>query len=310
MQERRGVLDSDERLRSLSAADFPARQSHSTVALVHPRFFDRTYVINPHMGGRVDRERAREQWDRMRAVLNRHAADVRVLDPAAVEESLEDRNVPPPETQPDMVFIANHAIPTADGEGVVPAQMATPERASEPVYFREWAEQQGYTVGPAPTAVFEGAGDAVWHPGRRLLWGGHGVRSDPAAYGELADRLGAAVVPLELADDRYFHLDLCLLPLSETAALVQPEAFTSAAYNKLKAVFETLIEAPAGEALDSFAVNGTVMDGTVVAGTGAPVTTERLEAAGYDVVSVETGEFLKAGGSVGCLTLRLGTPGH
>ena len=75
-------------------------------------------------------------------------------------------------------------------------------------------------------------------------------------------------------------------------------------------MFEQVREAPAGEALDSFAGNGTVMDGTVVAGTGTPVTTERLEAAGYDVVSVETGEFLKAGGSVGCLTLRLGTPGH
>ncbi len=309
MQERRGVLDSDERLRSLSAADFPARPSHSTVALVHPRFFDRTYVINPHMGGRVDRPRAREQWDRLRTVLERHAADVRVLDPAAVEESLGDRDVPPPETQPDMVFVANHAIPTPDGRGVVLARMSTPERADEPVYFREWAEQQGYTVGQAPAAVFEGAGDAVWHPGRRLLWGGHGVRSDPAAYDELASRLGAAVVPLELTDDRYFHLDLCLLPLSETAALVQPEAFTPAAYSRIEAVFETLVEAPAEEALDSFAVNGAVMDGTVVAGTGAPVTTERLEAAGYDVVGVDTGEFLKAGGSVGCLTLRLGTPG-
>ena len=308
MQERHGVLDSDERLGSLSVADFPARPSHPTVALVHPRFFDRTYVINPHMSGRVDRARAHEQWDRLRAVLERTAADVRVLDPAAVEEALGDRDVPPPETQPDMVFVANHAIPTPDGQGVVLARMATPERAGEPVYFREWAEQQGYTVGSAPTAVFEGAGDALWHPGRRLLWGGHGVRSDPAAYGELADRLGAAVVPLELTDERYYHLDLCLLPLSETAALVQPEAFTPAAHDRLAAVFETLVEAPAEEALDSFAVNGAVMDGTVIAGTGAPVTTERLETAGFDVISVETGEFMKAGGSVGCLTLRLGTP--
>jgi N-dimethylarginine dimethylaminohydrolase len=307
MQERRGVLDGTDELQSLSVTDLPARQPHSTLVLVEPRFFDRTYAINPHMDGDVDRERARQQWAQLRSVYERHVGDVRVLDPAAIWETL-DADVPPPEDQPDMVFVANHAIPTAGGEELVLARMATAERASEPVYFGAWAREQGYGVQPAPAARFEGAGDAVWHPGRRLLWGGHGVRTEREAYDELADRLDAAVVPLELADERYFHLDLCLLPLSETEALVQPEAFTESALERLDAVFETIIEAPVQESLDSFAVNGELVGDTVVAGAGAPETARRLETAGYDVVSVDTGEFLKAGGSVSCLTLWLGTP--
>lgn len=309
MQERRGVLDSRDELGALSVSDIPARPAHTTAALVEPTFFDLTYDINPHMGGEVNRERAQRQWEQLRSVYERHIDDVRVLDPAAIWERLDDgANLAPPADQPDMVFIANHALPTAGGEAVVLARMKASERADEPAYFAEWARQQGYGVESAPATLFEGAGDAVWHPGRRLLWGGYGIRTDRVAYDELADRLDAAVVPLELTDRRYFHLDLCLLPLSETAALVQPEAFTATARNRLDAVFETIVEAPADESLDSFAVNGEVVGDTVVAGAGAPETAERLASVGYDVVPVETGEFLKAGGSVSCLTLWLGTP--
>jgi len=309
MQERRGVLETPEQLRALSVAELPARPAHTTVVMVDPEFFDLSYSINPHMGGEVDRERAARQWEQLRAVYERRLADVRVLDPASVWGAIGDGSgVAPPEDQPDMVFVANHALPTAGGEGAVLARMAATERASEPDYFRAWAREQGYTVEPAPTARFEGAGDAIWHPGRRLLWGGHGIRTERAAYDELADRLDATVVPLELIDERYFHLDLCLLPLSERAALVQPDAFAGSALDRLDAVFETLLEVPADESLNSFAVNGEVIDDTVVVGAGAPRTTRRLEAAGYDVDPVDTGEFLKAGGSVGCLTLRLGTP--
>jgi len=305
-----GVLAGQDDVRALSLDDVPTRPAHSTIVLVEPASFDRTYAINPHMSGEVDRQRARRQWEQLRTLYERHVEDVRVLDPAEVWKTLDDddADVPPPEAQPDMVFVANHALPTAEGDEVVLAQMATAERASEPVYFGAWARDQGYGVQPAPAARFEGAGDAIWHPGRRLVWGGHGIRTDREAYDELADRLDAAVVPLELTDDRYFHLDICLLPLSEREALIQPDAFTETGLAKLDAAFERVVKAPSEETLDSFAVNGEVVDDTVIAGAGAPETATRLEAAGYDVVSVETGEFLKAGGSVSCLTLWLGAP--
>jgi len=45
-----------------------------------------------------------------------------------------------------------------------------------------------------------------------------------------------------------------------------------------------------------------------VLGASAPRTAELLESAGFDVVTVDTSEFQKAGGSVCCLTLSAGSP--
>jgi N-dimethylarginine dimethylaminohydrolase len=303
------VLADVEQVRDLSVEDIPTRPVHSTVVLVDPAYFDVEYAINPHMGGDVDSERARAQWDQLRDVYEDLADDVRVLDPAETWPSLGDgSDSPPPAERPDMVFVANHAVPSADGDRVVLSRMATAERTGEPDYFGAWADEQGYGVQSPPSFQFEGMGDALWHPGRRLLWGGHGVRSDRQAYDELAARLGATVVPLELTDDRYYHLDVCLAPLSESTALVQPEAFTTDGLAKIRAVFDRVLEAPANESTDGFAVNVEVVDDTVILGSEAPETTALLEDAGYDVRSVATDEFMKAGGSVCCLTLSVGSP--
>lgn len=309
MQERGVVVDTVEGVEGMELGDIETRPAHTTAVLVKPRFFDREYVINPYMSGDVDRARAQEQWEELRALYDRRAADVCVLDPADTWEKLsEDRSGPPPEERPDMVFVANHGVPTADGSGVVLAKMATDERAGEPEHFRAWAREQGYDVEAAPSVRFEGMGDALWHPGRRLLWGGHGVRSDRGAYDELVDSLDATIIPLELTDEHYYHLDVCLAPLSESTVLVQPDAFTEDGLAKIHAVFETVIEAPAEESTDGLAVNVEVIDDTVIMGSDAPETAALIEDAGYDVVSLETDEFMKAGGSVCCLTLSLGTP--
>jgi N-dimethylarginine dimethylaminohydrolase len=308
MQEQAVVLDGVADVQELSLGEIPTRPPHTTAVLVEPRFFDREYVINPYMDGDVDRARAREQWEELRDIYERRADDVRVLDPADTWEMLDAEEGPPPDERPDMVFVANHGVPTADGSGIVLARMATDERAGEPDHFRVWANEHDYSTEPAPSVRFEGMGDALWHPNRRLLWGGYGVRSDRRAYDELAERLDATIIPLELTDEHYYHLDVCLAPLSESTALIQPEAFTSDGLDKINAVFETVLEAPAAESTDGLAVNLEVIDDTVIMGSGAPETTALLEDAGYDVLSVETDEFLKAGGSVCCLTLSVGTP--
>lgn len=304
-----GVLDAIDDVRSLSLDSIARRPAHDTKVLVEPTFFDREYVINPHMGGTVDSERAREQWTLLKQVYERRVDDVRVLDPRRTGRELaSDGGAPDPADRPDMAFVANHALATADGAGFVLARMATPERAGEPAHFRDWAEREGYEVRPAPDAAFEGMGDALWHPERRLLWAGHGVRSDRAAYDELAATLDATVVPLELTSEHYYHLDVSMAPLSPSTVLVQPDAFTDAGLAKVDAVFERVLEAPADESTDGLAVNVEVVDDTVVLGDDLPETAGLLEDAGFDVVAVDTSEFQKAGGSVCCLTLAAGTP--
>lgn len=307
MQDGGVVLEDIERIRDLTVKDIPTRPAHSTVVLVDPAYFDVEYAINPYMGGDVDSERARAQWEQLRDVYEDLADDVRVLDPAETWESLGSDS-PPPAERPDMVFVANHAVPSADGDRVVLSRMATAERTGEPDHFKLWADEQGYGVESPPSVEFEGMGDALWHPGRRLLWGGHGVRSDKRAYDELAAHLDATILPLEITDDQYYHLDVCLAPVSESTALIEPEAFTQDGLTKIRTVFDRVIEAPAAESKEGLAVNVEVLDETVLVSADAPETAGLLEDAGYDVVPVDTGEFLKAGGSVCCLSLFVGTP--
>jgi N-dimethylarginine dimethylaminohydrolase len=310
MQTSGGVLNTAEDVRAISIDELPTRCAHSTVVLVEPTFFDRSYEINPYMEGTVDRDRAREQWEQLRDVYDRRVDDLRILDPGEIWSGLDEgTDAPPPTDRPDMVFVANHALPSATGAEVLLARMATSERAGEPIYFRAWAEAEGYDVRSPPSVRFEGMGDALWHPGRRLLWGGYGERTDRHAYEELSDRLDTTVVPIELTDERYYHLDVCLAPLSESMALIQPDAFTSDGLTKIEALFDTVLEAPTEEATGELVVNVEVVDDTVILGTDAPRTTAMLEDAGFDVLSIQTSEFRKAGGSVCCLTLSLGPPG-
>lgn len=286
------------------------RAPHSTILLTKPRYFDVQYRINPYMGGDVDPERATEQWQALRECYERYAGAVCVFDPREIRETVEASTpeVTPPTALPDMVFCANHGVPTADGAGVMLSAMATRERADEPAYLREWCSQAGYDVRTLDGADrFEGTGDAVWHPNRELLWGGYGFRTDRATYDELAAVLDVPVITLELTDDRYYHLDLCFAPLDESTVLIQPEAFSGNGLSVIEQFFERVIEAPVEETTQGFACNCHSIDGENVAiAAGNPETTARIEDAGFHVHEVETGEFEKAGGSVQCLTLVLG----
>jgi len=304
--EQNGVFDNVRDVRTLSLEDIPGRGKHSTVIMADPRYFDRVYKINPYMEGNIDKDRARKQWEQLRKMFESHADDVRILDPNETEELLTGVDAPQASNRPDMAFVANHALATADGKGFVLARMATEERAGEPIHFAAWARQQGYDVQSAPAATFEGMGDALWHPERELLWAGYGIRSERAAYDELADRLDVPLITLELTSEYYYHLDVSLAPLSESTALVQPEAFTDDALGKIEALFETVLEAPSAESTEGLAVNLEVFGGTVILGSEIPETTELLEGAGFEVVSIETSEFQKAGGSVCCLALLAG----
>ncbi len=58
---------------------------------------------------------------------------------------------------------------------------------------------------------------------------GHGHRSDPAAAPALARLLDVEVLPLKLADPRFYHLDTCFCPLADGYTLYFPAAFDAAA---------------------------------------------------------------------------------
>jgi len=269
------------------------------VLMTTPAHFRVAYVINPHMEGNigaVDRDEARAQWERLRETYGRLGVDVSVIEG---QPGL-----------PDMVFCANQTLPyqTPGGErGVVMSRMHAPQRKPEVEHFERFFESEDYEVRRLDADLpgdFEGMGDALWHPGRYLLWGGHGYRTDLQVYERLSAALGFPVIALRLTDPDFYHLDTCLCPLDEATALIYPGAFDEDGLALIRHYFERVIEAPEDEARGLFACNAHTPDGKhVIIQRGCTETVAKLREAGYEPVEVDTDEFLKSGGSVFCMKM-------
>ncbi len=291
--------DLDFRLEEL--AELPA---FDALWMADPRDFDVEYAINPHMRDatgslhRVDQERARAQWEALRETFLELGCEVEVLAPL--------------DGHPDLVFCANPGLPvpaavTGDGDRWVPSRMMSAERAGEVQHLARFAAERGWRVEPleGPAARFEGTGDGLWHPGRRLLWGGVGPRSDAGAWEELAARYDLPIIRLALADPDFYHLDTCLALLTPEVCLWYPPAFDEAGQALVRRLIRHPIAVSEEEARRGFACNACAAGGQVVLQRGSREACEALSAAGLEVREVETGEFLKSGGSVFCMKLAV-----
>jgi N-dimethylarginine dimethylaminohydrolase len=107
-----------------------------------------------------------------------------------------------------------------------------------------------------------------------------------------------------LVDDYFYHLDTCFCPLSTTEAIYYPPAFDEYGRRALAEHIPNLIDVAADEAA-RFACNAVVIGSCVVLNTGCPRLEASLRDAGYEPHVTELDEFIKAGGSAKCLTLRL-----
>src|SRR3989344_5687014 len=219
------VIESKEILEQLLAEGALTKEPQKKprrVLMVSPEHFRIEYAINPYMTNaagelnRVDEARARAQWEALKAIYESLGLKVEVL--------------PGVPGLPDMVFCANQSFPFLDAQGaksVLLSNMCSEFRRGEVPYFRDWYEKQGYKVHEIAdkNVIFEGNGDAYFQHPRSIIWGGFGPRASRAAYDEIADRFGFHVVPLALAKDQYYHLDLCLSVVNEDTAIVVPDAF-------------------------------------------------------------------------------------
>lgn len=291
---------------SLSEIDFsldslPVLPSPNQVLLTTPAHFDVQYVINPHMKGNegsIDRVIARNQWDTLLSAYESLDILTHVL------EGGKDLC--------DMVFCANQTLPYClpDGDrGVILSQMFAEQRRKEVSHYATFFEQHGYSVIPDLSdgdLFFEGMGDAIWHPERFLLWGGYGIRTSKEAYESISQRLGVHVLLLSLSDDAFYHLDTCFCALDQETVLIYPGAFDEEGLELIYHLFPIVLEAPEKEARSLFACNAHCPDGSnVLIQQGCIQTNNLLREAGFVPIEVETGEFLKAGGSVFCMKLMM-----
>lgn len=269
------------------------------VLMVEPTFFDVTYVINPHMAGHigsVDTKRARDEWEKLADGFRNLGMGVTILEGQP--------------NLPDMVFCANQSLPSIDQSGkrkVIMSRMHTDERKGEVPFIEKWFRDIGYEVhhlDPAEVSDFEGMGDGIWHFRRRILWGGYGFRTDLNAFSQISDILDVPVIPLELVDERFYHLDTCFCPLDENSVLIYPSAFNEKGLEIIYKLFENVIEAGSYEAEKLLAVNAVSPDGkNVLIQEGCKDVNEKLREHGFNVHEFRTNEFLKSGGSVFCMKL-------
>lgn len=263
------------------------------VLMCPPDFFSVDYVINPWMDGNVhaaSQTAARRQWDELFA---------------RVSERAEVSLLPAQPGVPDLVFTANAA--TVRGRTALLASFRHPERQAEEPVDRAWFEANGYDVRALPrTVAFEGAGDALFDRARDVLYFGHGHRSDANVAGLLGEVFGVDVLPLALADPRFYHLDTCLCPLEGGFVMYYPEAFRPEARRAIEHAVprERRIVVAEQDALD-FACNAVNLGRRVILNRASTGLREVLEERGFEVVEVRLSEFMKAGGSAKCLTLRL-----
>lgn len=292
-----------------SPATLPARPEPRRVLLCTPTHFDIVDVKNVHMegmAGHLDKALAVQQWQNLRAIYESLQQQNRLDEVLTIEGS---------PGMEDMVFCANQTFPwlTANGEPVVVmSHMRHASRQREVPAFEAFFKGLGYRpLHLQRTEMFEGMGDCISHPGRRLLYGGWGHRSLPSAYDEIAALLSVDVVPLQLVDERFYHLDTCFVPLNEQAVMLCPEAFTAEGLLVLRQCFNIVIEVPAEEAVRTFSLNAHVLwdeasrSGVAVMQSGAHFTRAALQQQGFTVIETETGEFMKSGGSVFCMKMML-----
>lgn len=270
-----------------------------------PDYFDIVDVKNVHMQGHIgntDKAQVNAQWQSLKDAYDALLTN-KVLDEVSV--------IPGAPGCEDMVFCANQTLPwkMEDGsEVVVMSRMRHESRQREVPYFEEFFKNKGFKpLHFNNVKMFEGMGDVIPHPGKRLLYGGYGHRTTAEAYDELAQMLQTPVVALELINPKFYHLDTCFVPLSKDSVMLCKEAFTEDGLAMIRQLFTKVYYIPEYEAEKYFSLNAHAFDAhgtkTAILQKGSAITVDVLKQEGYNVVEIETGEFMKSGGSVFCMKM-------
>jgi N-dimethylarginine dimethylaminohydrolase len=233
---------------------------------------------------------ARQQWEGLHDALA-EVADIELLEP---QPGL-----------PDLVFTANAGF--VCGKRVVPSHFMPHERRPEEAYIKRWLAERGFELCVLPDDVgFEGAGDCLIDRGGPWLWTGYGFRTEIEAHSLLDEWFAREVVSIRLIDERFYHIDTCLCPLSGGYLLYHPDAFDAASIGEIERRIppERRIVASAEDAAN-FSCNAVNVAGHVFLHDCSSGLENELNRLGFVLHRRPLSEFLKSGGSAKCLTLRL-----
>lgn len=266
------------------------------ILMCPPEYFTVDYVINPWMAGQdesLNLDRAKAQWAELRDRIAEFA-DVETMEPQP--------------KLPDMVFTANAGA--VYGNKAIASHFMPEERRPEEPYFKAWFRDNGFELHDLDEKIgFEGAGDCLRDRRGPWLWTGYGFRTEIEAHKDIEDFFGLEVVSIRLTDARFYHIDTCFCPLTDGFLMYHPPAFD---YDSRIAI-ESRVPPHKRIIVDTldagnFACNAVNVGDQVFLHKASRALQARLMLAGFEVNEVELSEFLKAGGSAKCLTLKLTEP--
>ena len=256
------------------------------VLMCEPTFFDTLdYSINPWMKpGTIDGKKAMSEWHALVKAYESQGINVEVIE--------QQKGVP------DMVFATDQGI--VQDKTVLLSRFWTKERRGEGKYYEEWFRNHGYTIKRLPNDVYlEGNGDSyLWND---KLFIGVGYRADNETCKTVSKLLAKEVIPLQIIDPKFYHLDVGFFPLNQETVFYYPPAFSEESRGVLQKLVSNLIEFTEDEA-NGFCANSVVTDHHVVHQKGNETFKTKLQDLGYTSIEVETGEFMKSGGGAHCLT--------
>ncbi len=261
-----------------------------------PKFFSVDYVINPWMAGNkgaADLELAYRQWDVLRDSLSA-VAHIELMEPQP--------------DLPDLVFTANAGV--VYGKKAIASHFMPHERRPEEPHLKTWFLDNGFELLDLDKKIgFEGAGDCLLDRGGQWLWTGYGFRTEIEAHAEVQTFFDVEVVSIKLSDSRFYHIDTCFCPLTGGFLMYHPPAFDfdsrMAIENRIPSHKRIVVDT---EDAGNFACNAVNIGDMIFLNKASTPLKSRLMIAGFKVNEINMSEFLKAGGSAKCLTLKLTEP--
>lgn len=259
------------------------------ILMCPPDFYGIEYEINPWMSTarQADHDLAVQQWNTLQDILNEIGAQISLMNPVT--------------GLPDLVFTANAAM--IYRHTAIISRFRHSQRQGEEEHDAAWLADCGFDLSyPSDDQDFEGAGDALFCGD--TLFVGYRMRSDAAGLQKIGATIGCRVIPLELVDPYYYHLDTCFCPLAADLAIYYPAAFDDYGRRVLRELVPQLVDVGIDEARQ-FSCNAVVVGHQIVTNVGCPQLHKQLADLGYNAIETPLSEFVKAGGIAKCLTLRL-----
>lgn len=255
-----------------------------------PTYMSLSVPINEQMRASEKRNdsicasRAVEQWDAAMKQISCAGAGI-------------NERVAIPDLQ-DLTFCADAGF--VEGNTVLLSKYRFPVRERESEHHRKWFAERDYVV--RKSEYFLEGGDVVREGNTIIL--GHGFRSEFSAGEQIRGYFPKSnIVAINLVNPYFYHLDTCLHLLNEETVLYYPPAVDASSRRLLKKRFRAV--ELRDEDARGFAANMVRINGTAFLHDCSPYLETTLAVHDYAVMRLPLPEFLKTGGSIKCLMLRL-----